>query len=272
MNHFLIFPLSFFFCISLYAVNNDLSGIPHTRDSSQNLWIRIQDLGEHPNQTFPVVLRYLSTKQKLEGCYIEVPYSQVKHIDYLKSQGFQPYRLSAEETVWVLYNGRGIPDQSNTLADGRVALFNKDGKLLFIRGRESKWWVLPGGGIEKDEFIKVGAARELKEEVGVDFGTEHLRLVAAVNIKGNISKLPTNIIQHYYVSTKSYSSEIRIQASEVDDYAWLDIKAISPTFQHKGFFLSPKTFDLLPQFRSETSQTDSRFDPKLAMIVETFKW
>lgn len=49
------------------------------------------------------------------------------------------------------------------------ALIIEHGKLLVMNYRDEKghWCVTPGGGIQKKETLKVGLAREVKEELGL---------------------------------------------------------------------------------------------------------
>ena len=50
-----------------------------------------------------------------------------------------------------------------------VCIFSEDReKILLIKRRDVPVWVLPGGGIEKDESPENSAIREIKEETGFD--------------------------------------------------------------------------------------------------------
>jgi len=60
----------------------------------------------------------------------------------------------------------------------RVILFDENYKLLLIKhtvkDENKEFWVLPGGGLEKDEYSYEGAIREMKEETGLDIEVDHL--------------------------------------------------------------------------------------------------
>lgn len=53
----------------------------------------------------------------------------------------------------------------------------KDGKVILVKHENSYngvYYLLPGGGLEKDETIEECAKREVKEEIGLDVETESL--------------------------------------------------------------------------------------------------
>lgn len=60
----------------------------------------------------------------------------------------------------------------------RVILFNDKDELLLVKHIVSKekreFWILPGGGLEKDEYSYEGAIREMKEETGLDVEIDDL--------------------------------------------------------------------------------------------------
>jgi 8-oxo-dGTP pyrophosphatase MutT (NUDIX family) len=50
---------------------------------------------------------------------------------------------------------------------GVRTLIFKDNKVLLVKHRYGNFWVMPGGGIEKNENLEDAAKRELKEEAGI---------------------------------------------------------------------------------------------------------
>lgn len=55
------------------------------------------------------------------------------------------------------------------------AVIERDGRYLLARRSDIPWWNLPGGGLEYDESVEEGVAREVREEIGAE--VEVLRLV-----------------------------------------------------------------------------------------------
>ncbi len=259
-------------CSSIKPRPTTLAEIPHTRDRFANLWIEANRDESEFRATITTVQQYLATKPKLEGCFVRLPYRLSSYVGYLEMHGFAPYRLNKQETVWVFRNGRDIPDQSNTIADARVALFNRNQKLLLVRDRGAEVWTLPGGGIAAEELIKTAAAREVAEEVGVKIGEDNLQLVALTNLIFGISDQPTNIVQHFYVHTAPIDQTIVLEQSEIDDYAWVELKDLTTEFRLKGKPVNKKIVELGKQFSSATSKYSSMAYPHIPMNVETFKW
>jgi 8-oxo-dGTP diphosphatase len=47
-------------------------------------------------------------------------------------------------------------------------IFDDQGRVLLSRRSDSGWWNLPGGGVEPDEAVAEGLAREVREETGLE--------------------------------------------------------------------------------------------------------
>jgi mutator protein MutT len=103
------------------------------------------------------------------------------------------------------------------MATGAVIAI-KDGKVLLLkRGEDAPWmpgkWDFPGGGIEEGEDPKEAAAREAKEEIGLETRTLHELTVVEVEDE------PV----HFFYSHWFKPGDLEL-GSEHDDYKWVSIK------------------------------------------------
>lgn len=57
---------------------------------------------------------------------------------------------------------------------GVFAVIERDGRYLLAQRSDINWWNLPGGGLEYDETVEEGVAREVREEVGAEVIIERL--------------------------------------------------------------------------------------------------
>lgn len=58
-----------------------------------------------------------------------------------------------------------------------VLCWSSDGALLFVLPTYESWWTLPGGVVEAKESPLLAAARELKEETGLEVSPHKLQFV-----------------------------------------------------------------------------------------------
>jgi len=97
----------------------------------------------------------------------------------------------------------------------RVILFNEKNELLLVKhivNKENKeFWILPGGGLERDEYSYEGAIREMKEETGLDIEVD--RLIYHVEEKCDNGLRCTN----YFTAHKTGGNLILGQDPEFDD-------------------------------------------------------
>lgn len=49
----------------------------------------------------------------------------------------------------------------------RVAVFDSENRILLVRHTYAPGWLMPGGGVNRGELLKLAAAREIREEAGI---------------------------------------------------------------------------------------------------------
>ncbi len=100
-----------------------------------------------------------------------------------------------------------------------AVVINSKNQVLLVRSSTTKeyvdYWSFPGGVVEPDEHAKVGAAREVFEEVGIECLIEEL-IDESVNNDKNIL---ISIFRAKYIS-----GDILLQEDEIVDARWFSIE------------------------------------------------
>lgn len=98
----------------------------------------------------------------------------------------------------------------------------KDGKLLMGKRKDNGKWTNPGGHLEKGEDPQIGAAREVKEEAGIEVAPDNLRhLESRVIKKPNGKKLKIHAFK--VVLTHAPTSMKEDPDDEVHRWHWVSI-------------------------------------------------
>ena len=107
------------------------------------------------------------------------------------------------------------------------AVIECDGRYLLARRSDIGWWNLPGGGLEYDETVEEGLAREVREEIGAE--------VEIVRLVGVYSKPRKREVVLSFLCRLAPHSPVPHTSEEVAEVAWF----------------SPDTFpaQLLPKHR-----------------------
>jgi ADP-ribose pyrophosphatase YjhB (NUDIX family) len=110
---------------------------------------------------------------------------------------------------------------SRPILAASTAVF-RDGRALIARRARAPWkgaFSLPGGGVEVGETLTQAAARELREEVGVEAeGFRFLRHVEPIQREGE------RVRAHFVIcvfAARWLSGEPAL-SEEVDEIAWVD--------------------------------------------------
>lgn len=105
----------------------------------------------------------------------------------------------------------------------RVVVVRGDEILVVMQWVSDGKWSLPGGGIHPSETPIQGAARELREEVGVEAGPQQLKLVG----KGIYRSYGHRYTFHCFVLEVVGDVVIRKQLHEIADATWVDWRILN---------------------------------------------
>ncbi|MFH0892108.1 MAG: NUDIX hydrolase [Candidatus Falkowbacteria bacterium] len=103
-------------------------------------------------------------------------------------------------------------------------IFNEEKKVLIIRRSAANdylpgLWDIPGGTLEDGEDPAAGAAREAKEESGIDTGNLNLFFH-----KSNVDQKKNKQFFTFVFLAQSSGGEIKLNPEEHDDYAWISLE------------------------------------------------
>ncbi len=105
----------------------------------------------------------------------------------------------------------------NIKTQGVRIMIVHDGSLVLVRHWYNSLWVMPGGGIKKHETPEQAAAREVREELGLDIGQLDYRLGTYANTKEG-----KNDTVHCFVAVMKERPVLRKRFNlEVSDVAWV---------------------------------------------------
>lgn len=99
---------------------------------------------------------------------------------------------------------------------------NGEPKVLLIKRKREPFkgkWALPGGFLEMDEELEVGAARELYEETGLDIPSDELQQAMVV---GSVNRDPRGrVISVVFTAVRDrYESDLTPCKNEVEEVRW----------------------------------------------------
>lgn len=123
------------------------------------------------------------------------------------------------------------------------ALVYKDGKILAVKhkaqdGSESTYWATPGGGLDDNEALEAGVARELLEETGV---------TAKV---GRLLYIQQFVSERFH---RREELEFVFLIDNPEDFAAIDLAATTHGSAElsRCEFIDPRTVTILPRLLGE---------------------
>ena len=111
---------------------------------------------------------------------------------------------------------------TDTLRERATAVVIRDNKVLLVRHSSGGFreFAMPGGGIESGESPISAAARELREETGLE--AKQIEYVCTWD---------SPIFRHHAFRIEA-EGEINIDPEEISEFRWWDRKEDLPTFGH----------------------------------------
>ena len=98
----------------------------------------------------------------------------------------------------------------------------RDGKVLLVRDKGHHRFSLPGGGIKKGEPTVSAAARELREELGLN--ASKVTRLRQCDFKGSLSIHKVCLVEA--------KGEPKTKGYELDKFIWWDMNTTIPVYAH----------------------------------------
>lgn len=113
-----------------------------------------------------------------------------------------------------------------------AVIFHRSGgtiKYLLVKNRNGRCWSFPKGHIEKGESEKQTAAREIKEETGLDVHFRaNFRETGIYHPFGRTSK------KVVFFLAEANSDRVNIQRREIDHYRWVTMEQAQRLCKHEN--------------------------------------
>ena len=173
------------------------------------------------------------------GLYIHQAPGSNLDIKAAKELGFSfaEYDREKDQILWLLDNDRGITHIGSSVTGAGVIVQNREGKILLILNPDINKWALPGGGTDRGELIRTGAARELKEEVGLETDPDNLKLIMITNSTDTMGRKGLNSVNHFFLTTRF--SGVAKTTTEAPEIVWAHPSELKGRSIYKGKELHP---------------------------------
>ncbi len=105
----------------------------------------------------------------------------------------------------------------------------KDNQIFLVKRRNTDWannlWSIPGGLLEENETLINAAAREAREELGVEIRTETLQLVHVIHVRKSTTNTK-DILGFYFMTNQWFGTAMNNEPHRHSDAAWFSLDSL----------------------------------------------
>jgi 8-oxo-dGTP pyrophosphatase MutT (NUDIX family) len=118
------------------------------------------------------------------------------------------------------------------VSSAALILEDSDGRALIVKANYKRYWTFPGGVIDLGETPLQGAVRETREEVGL---TIDPAMVTFAWVANRTSKLADTYQFVFRAQLPAgFESQVKLQASEIEDFAFVTRDDVRRGDRHYG--------------------------------------
>lgn len=143
--------------------------------------------------------------------------------------------------------GPPMPDKPvKPVTSSGGVIFNDDGRVLILRRKVERTWVLPKGRVEEGETLRETALREVEEETGIP-SPEILQEIGLVRyiFFWHPDDVNYNKTVHYFLMRVPNGAEVNTE-EDFGEYMWADEAEAVKNLRHENDrLIARKGFELM---------------------------
>ena len=121
------------------------------------------------------------------------------------------------------------PEEFSTHFLGVGGVVHHDNKILFVKlkyGGAQKFWLIPGGLVEKGESLEEGLIREIKEETNLEIIPDGIIGMRSM-VRNSDGK--TDVYTIFDCKLIGSATDVKPQESEIADIKWINVDEVETT-------------------------------------------
>ena len=118
------------------------------------------------------------------------------------------------------------------VSSASLILEDEEGRALIVKANYKHHWTFPGGVIDLKETPLQGAVRETREEVGLVIDPATVTFAWVANRMSRVADTYQFVFRAPL--PQGVETRIKLQAEEIDDYAWVSKAEVAAGERHYG--------------------------------------